>query len=258
MKTVIATRYVTPLREGGSLPAVVEGDDDGLYVLKFRGAGQGPKALVAELVAGELARALALPMPELALVELDVELARTEPDPEIQDLIRASEGLNLGMDYLPGALNYDPAAVPVDAGLASRIVWFDAFISNVDRTARNPNLMVWHRKPWLIDHGAALYFHHDWANAGTACEKPFVLIRDHVLLPFATQIAQIDAGMAQGLTDGVIEDIVAAVPESWLQGEPAFADVAAHRRAYIDYLKRRRDTRAAFVQEAIRAHAAHV
>jgi hypothetical protein len=258
LKTVIATRYVTPLREGGSLPAVVEGDDDGLYVLKFRGAGQGPKALVAEVVAGELARALALPMPELAFVELDVELARTEPDPEIQDLIRASEGLNLGMDYLPGALNYDPAAVPVDAELSSRIVWFDAFISNVDRTARNPNLMVWHRKPWLIDHGAALYFHHDWANAGAACEKPFVLIRDHVLLPFATQIAQIDAGMAQALTDAVIEDIVAAVPESWLRGEPAFADVTAHRHAYIDYLKRRRDARAAFVQEAIGAHAAHV
>jgi hypothetical protein len=258
LKTVIATRYVTPLREGGSLPAVVEGDDDGLYVLKFRGAGQGPKALVAELVAGELARALALPVPELALLELDVELARTEPDPEIQDLIRASEGLNLGMDYLPGALNYDPAAVPVHAELSSRIVWFDAFISNVDRTARNPNLMVWHRKPWLIDHGAALYFHHDWANAGAACEKPFVLIRDHVLLPFATQIARVDAAMAQALTDSVIEDIVAAVPESWLQGEPAFADVTAHRRAYIDYLKRRRDARAAFVQEAIGAHAAHV
>jgi len=258
LKTVTATRYVTPLREGGSLPAVIEADDEGLYVLKFRGAGQGPKALVAEVIAGELARALALPMPELALVELDIELARTEPDPEIQDLVRASEGLNLGMDYLPGALNYDPAAATVEAELASRIVWFDAFISNVDRTARNPNLMVWHRQPWLIDHGAALYFHHDWANAGAACEKPFVLVRDHVLLPFATRIAQVDADMAQALTDAVIEDVVAVVPESWLQGEAAFADVPAHRRAYIDYLKRRRDARAAFVQEAMRAYAAHV
>jgi hypothetical protein len=258
VKTVHATRYVTPLREGGSLPAVVEGDDDGLYVLKFHGAGQGPKALVAEWICGELARALALPMPEIALVELDSEFARTEPDPEIQDLIRASEGLNLGIDYLPGALNYDPAAMQVDAELASRIVWFDAFASNVDRTARNPNLMVWHRKLWLIDHGAALYFHHDWAHAGEACERPFVLIRDHVLLPFASRIAAIDAAMAAPLTDALIDGVVAAIPEPWLLGEPAFADPAAHRRAYSDYLKRRRDVRAVFVQEAIRAHAAHV
>lgn len=258
MRTVIATRYVTPLREGGSLPAVIEADDDGMYVLKFRGAGQGPKALVAELVAGELARALSLPMPEIVLVELDSEFARTEPDPEIQDLIRASEGLNLGIDYLPGALNYDPAAMPVDAELASRIVWFDAFVSNVDRTARNPNLMVWHRKPWLIDHGAALYFHHDWDSAGTACERPFVLIRDHVLLPFATRIAEVDASMAAALTDAAIEQIVALIPESWLLDESAFADTSAHRHAYIGYLKRRRDARAAFVQEAISAHAAHV
>jgi len=258
LKTVQATRYVTPLREGGSLPAVVEADDDGLYVLKFRGAGQGPKALVAELVAGELARALGLPMPELVFIELDSEFARTEPDPEIQDLIRASEGLNLGIDYLPGALNYDPAAMPIDAELASRIVWFDAFVSNVDRTARNPNLMVWHRKLWLIDHGAALYFHHDWGSAGAACERPFVLIRDHVLLPFATRIGEVDAAMAAALTDALIDRIVAAIPGSWLQDEAAFADGPAHRRAYVDYLKRRRDARAAFVQEAIDAHAAHV
>ncbi|WP_235872781.1 HipA family kinase [Pseudoxanthomonas winnipegensis] len=258
LKTVQATRYVTPLREGGSLPAVVEADDDGLYVLKFRGAGQGPKALVAELIAGELARALELPVPEIALVELDREFARTEPDPEIQDLIRASEGINLGLDYLPGALNYDPAAMAVEAQLASRIVWFDAFISNVDRTARNPNLMVWHRRPWLIDHGAALYFHHDWEHAGQACERPFVLIRDHVLLPFADRIAQADAELAPRLTDALIERIAAAVPDAWLEGEPFFADVAAHRQAYVDYLKRRRDARAAFVQEAIDANAAHV
>ncbi|HBK46748.1 MAG TPA: aminotransferase class I and II [Xanthomonadaceae bacterium] len=258
MTTVHATRYVTPLREGGSLPAVVEADDDGLYVLKFRGAGQGPKALVAEWLAGELARALGLPVPEIAFVELDSEFARTEPDPEIQDLIRASEGLNLGIDYLPGALNYDPAAMPVEPGLASRIVWFDAFASNVDRTARNPNLMVWHRKLWLIDHGAALYFHHDWEHAGEACERPFALIRDHVLLPFASRIAEVDAAMAAPLTDALIEGVVSAIPDSWLQGEPAFADVAMHRRAYIDYLRCRRDRRAAFVQEAVRAHAAHV
>lgn len=258
MRTVHATRYITPLREGGSLPAVIEADDDGMYVIKFRGAGQGPKALIAELVAGELARALGLPIPEIVLVELDREFARTEPDPEIQDLIRASEGTNLGSDYLPGAINYDPAAMQPDAALASRIVWFDAYTSNVDRTVRNPNLMVWHRKLYLIDHGAALYFHHDWENAGEACAKPFVLIRDHVLLPFAKDIAGADRALAPLLTDAVIDDIVALIPDVWLQGEPAFADAASYRKAYADYLKRRLQLRDAFVQEAIRAHAAHV
>lgn len=258
MRTVHALRYITPLREGGSLPAVVETDDDGMVVLKFRGAGQGPKALIAELIAGEMARSIGLPIPEIVLVELDREFARTEPDPEIQDLIRASEGLNLGSDYLPGAINYDPAAMPVDAGLASRIVWFDALISNVDRTARNPNLMVWHRQLYLIDHGAAMYFHHDWANAGEACEKPFVLIRDHVLLPFASRIAEADVELAGLLPDAEIERIVARVPDSWLVDEPAFDGPAAYRQAYIDYLKRRLQARAAFVQEAIGAHAAYL
>lgn len=258
MKTVHATRYITPLREGGSLPAVIEADDDGMYVLKFRGAGQGPKALIAELVVGKLAQALELPMPDMALVELDREFARTEPDPEIQDLIRASEGTNLGSDYLPGALNYDPAAMQPDAGLASRIVWFDAFTSNVDRTARNPNLMVWHRKLYLIDHGAALYFHHDWENAGEACGKPFKLIRDHVLLPFASAIADADTALAPVLTDAVIDAAVADIPESWLQNEPAFTDADAYRHAYSNYLKRRLQLREAFVQEAIRAHAAYL
>ncbi|HIE5095344.1 HipA family kinase [uncultured Stenotrophomonas sp.] len=258
MRTVHALRYITPLREGGSLPAVVETDDDGMAVLKFRGAGQGPKALIAELIAGEMARTLGLPIPEILFVELDREFARTEPDPEIQELIRASEGLNLGLDYLPGAINYDPAAMPVDADLASRIVWFDAFTSNVDRTTRNPNLMVWHRRLYLIDHGAAMYFHHDWANAGDACEKPFVLIRDHVLLSFASRIAEVDAGLAARLTDAEIERIVGLVPDSWLVNEPAFDSPQAYRQGYIDYLKHRLNVRAVFVQEAIRAHAAHV
>ena len=258
MRTLHALRYITPLREGGSLPAVVETDDDGMVVLKFRGAGQGPKALIAELIAGEMARSLGLPIPEIVFVELDREFARTEPDPEIQDLIRASEGLNLGSDYLPGAINYDPAAMPVDAELASRIVWFDALISNVDRTARNPNLMVWHRRLYLIDHGAAMYFHHDWASAGEACEKPFVLIGDHVLLPFATKIAEVDAELAALLTEAHIERIVGLVPDSWLVDEPAFDTPTAYRQAYIDYLKRRLQVRAVFVQEAVRAHAAYV
>jgi len=258
VRTLHALRYITPLREGGSLPAVVETDDDGMVVLKFRGAGQGPKALIAELIAGEMARSVGLPIPEIMFVELDREFARTEPDPEIQDLIRASEGVNLGSDYLPGAINYDPAAMPVDADLASRIVWFDALTSNVDRTARNPNLMVWHRKLYLIDHGAAMYFHHDWANAGEACEKPFVLIRDHVLLPVATQIAEVDAALAALLPDAEIERIVDLVPDSWLVDEPTFDSPAQYRQAYIDYLKRRLQVRAVFVQEAVRAHAAHV
>src|SRR6185295_6957802 len=159
MRTVNTTRYVTPLREGGSLPAIIEADDDGMYVLKFRGAGQGPRALIAELVAGEIARAAGLPVPEIVLAELDPELARTEPDPEIQDLIRASAGLNLALDYLPGSVTFDPLAEQTDADLASRIVWFDAFVTNVDRTPRNANMLMWHRRLWLIDHGAALYFH---------------------------------------------------------------------------------------------------
>src|SRR6476659_8715441 len=164
VRTVTATRYVTPLREGGSLPAIIEADDDGMYVLKFRGAGQGPKALIAELVAGELARAAGLPVPEIVFVELDPDLARTEPDPEIQDLIRASAGINLALDYLPGSVMFDPVADKIDPHVASRIVWFDAYVTNVDRTARNTNLLMWHRRPWLIDHGAALYFHHNWTN----------------------------------------------------------------------------------------------
>ncbi len=164
LRTVMATRYVTPLREGGSLPAIVEADDDGLYVLKFRGAGQGPKALIAELVAGEIARAAGLPVPEIVFIELDPELARTEPDPEIQDLIRASAGLNLALDYLPGAVTFDPVAEKPEAALASAVVWFDAYVTNVDRTPRNTNMLIWHRRLWLIDHGATLYFHHTWDN----------------------------------------------------------------------------------------------
>jgi hypothetical protein len=184
-RTVTATRYVTPLREGGSLPAVVEGDDDGLYVLKFRGAGQGCKALIAELVAGEIARALGLAVPEIVFIELHEDLARTESDPEIQDLIRASIGLNLALDFLPSALAYDPLICRPDSSLASRIVWFDAFVMNVDRTPRNTNLLYWHRQLWLIDHGAALGFQHQWDGAQARSATPFGLIKDHVLLPFA-------------------------------------------------------------------------
>jgi hypothetical protein len=258
LRTVTATRYVTPLREGGSLPAIIEADDSGMYVLKFRGAGQGPKALIAELVGGELARALELPVPEIVFVEVDAELARTEPDPEIQDLIRASAGLNLALDYLPGAVTFDPLASPVDAELASRIVWFDAFVTNIDRSPRNANMMVWHRKLWLIDHGAALYFHHAWDGALARSRSPLAQIRDHVLLPMASRLAEIDADMAGRLDCGLVRDIVAAIPDAWLGHEPGFADVDAHRAAYLDWLQQRNEAPRAFVEEAIRAHAALV
>ena len=264
MRTVTATRYVTPLREGGSLPAVIEADDDGLYVLKFRGAGQGPKALTAELVAGEIARALELPVPEIVFVELDVDLARTEPDPEIQDLIRASGGLNLGLDYLSGSLAFDPLADETDAELASRIVWFDAFVTNLDRTARNTNMLVWHRKLWLIDHGAALYFHHAGLSDTAAATSPFTLIKDHVLLPAASRIAEVDEAMAGRLTREVLEGIVALVPDDWLADAHGAASpsepqgAAAKRAAYVGHFLRRIAAPRAFVTEAVRARHAHV
>src|SRR6204780_5234078 len=193
LRSVAAGRYVTPLREGGSLPAIIEADDDGLYVLKFRGAGQGPKALIAELLAGEIGRLAALPVPEIVLVELPAELARTEPDAEIQSLIGASAGLNIALDYLPGSVTFDPLLFVPDAQLASAIVWFDAFVCNVDRTVRNVNMLIWHRRLWLIDHGAALYFHHAWNQRDQRAGNPFALIKDHVLLNQASALAEVDA-----------------------------------------------------------------
>ena len=253
VRTISVTRYVTPLREGGSLPAIIEADDDGMYVLKFRGAGQGAKALIAELVAGELARALGLPVPEIVLAELDADLARTEPDPEIQHLIRASAGLNLALDYLPGSVTFDPVVEKPDAGLASAIVWFDAFVSNVDRTARNTNLLVWHRKLWLIDHGAALYFHHDWDGYLDRATAPFTHIRDHVLLPSASSLRETDARLGALVTRDAIERIVALVPDAWLGGDAPFASAYAHRAAYAHYLCRRIEAPHSFIEEAIRA-----
>lgn len=254
-RTVTVTRYVTPLREGGSMPAVVEADDEGLYVLKFRGAGQGPRALVAEWIAGGIARALQLPVPEIVFAELDPGLARTEPDPEIQDLIRASGGLNLALDYLPGAVNFDPVATPLDPELASRIVWFDAYVSNVDRTPRNPNLLMWHRRPYLIDHGAALYFHHGWDGGIEGAGNPFARIAEHVLLPVASALEAADAEALRRLDRAKLAGIVAQVPDAWLQGPDAFADPAAQRAAYVEYLARRLDLHRNFVEEALRARA---
>ena len=258
MRTIQATRYVTPLREGGSLPAIVEADDEGMYVLKFRGAGQGPKALVAELIAGELARACGLPMPEIVFAEVDPELARTEPDPEIQDLIRASAGLNLAIDFLPGAATFDPVVDRVDPALASKVVWFDAWLGNVDRTARNSNLLMWHGQLRLIDHGAAIYMHHNWGGHLERANDPFERIADHVLLPFATGLAQADADMLALVSPEMLVGIVSQVPSEWLADDGHFADAESQRRAYVDYLLRRLGAPRAFVEEAIRAHAAAV
>jgi hypothetical protein len=260
LRTVTATRYVTPLREGGSLPAIAEADDLGTYVLKFRGAGQGRKALVAELVAGEIARRLGLLVPEIVLAYLSPELGRSEPDPEIQDLLQRSTGLNLALDYLPGSLGFDPLVEPPDSGLASRIVWFDALVTNVDRTPRNTNLLVWHDRLWLIDHGASLYFHHNWpARDGTALEatsrRPFAAVRDHVLLPFAESISEADAALAPRLAPEVLRSIVEMIPEEWLADESGFGSVEQVRSAYVTYLSARlREPRAwvSALEEAVR------
>jgi hypothetical protein len=249
VRTVRVTRYVTPLREGGSLPAIVEADDDGLYVLKFRGAGQGPRALIAELVSGEIARALGLSVPELVFADLDADLARTEPDPEIFALIRDSAGLNLALDYLPSSVMFDPVVEKPAGGLASRIVWFDAYVTNVDRTARNTNMLMWHRQLWLIDHGATLYFHHapDWAAHPDRARDRFPLIAQHVLLAKANALAEADAGFAAALTPETIARIVELIPESWIE------DGAPDREIYRRYLIDRLAPPRAFVEEAIGA-----
>ncbi|MGZ4353479.1 MAG: HipA family kinase [Gaiellaceae bacterium] len=246
MRTVAATRYVTPLREGGSLPALVEADDDGLYVLKFRGAGQGRKALVAEVVAGELARALGFPVPELVLVELDPAIGRAEPDPEIQDLLLASPGTNLGVDFLPGALPFSPAAGPEpDADFAADVVWLDALVTNVDRTPQNPNLLWWHRRLWLIDHGAALYWHHASSHPTDHEQGRFEAIRDHVLLPYASSVAAADERLAPRVTAELLVEVAAAIPAVWLDGEDP--------QMYVDYLARRLEAPRGFAEEADRA-----
>ena len=250
LRTVRVTRYVTPLREGGSLPAIAEADDGFLYVLKFRGAGQGRKALIAELIGGELARAAGLKVPELVFAELDAAFGRSEPDEEIQDLLKASVGLNVGLHYLSGAITYDPAVATIDARLASQIVWLDALLLNVDRTARNPNMLMWHKQLWLIDHGAALYFHHAWQHWEEYVEKPFVQIKDHVLLPQAAHLADVDAEMRALLTAEVIESTLAAIPDSWLNQEREEADADAMREVYAQFLNRRIAHSEIFVHEA--------
>ncbi|HLM08779.1 MAG TPA: HipA family kinase [Thermoleophilaceae bacterium] len=243
LENVAVTRYVTPLREGGSLPALVEADDEGLYVVKFRGAGQGPKALVADVLAGELGRRLGLAVPRLVLADLDPALAPAEPDEEIQDLLRASRGANLGVDFLPGALAYD-AAAEVAPATAAGIVWFDSLVTNVDRTPRNPNLLLWHGRLWLIDHGAAFYAHHSTADFADRAREPFPLVSDHVLLPRADSLHDVDERLSAALTRDVIEEAAALVPDEWLEAG------GVERRSYVDFLARRLEPPREFAQEA--------
>ncbi len=250
LRTVNVTRYVTPLREGGSMPAIAEADDDFLYVIKFRGAGQGVKALIAELIGGEIARALGLKLPEIVFANLDEAFGRTEPDEEIQDLLKASVGLNLALHYLSGAITYDPAVTKLDETLASQIVWLDCLLMNMDRTARNTNMLLWHKELWLIDHGAALYFHHSWQNWQEQATKPFVLVKDHVLLPQATQLTAIDEQFKLILTTELITAIVGLIPDEWLTVDAPFDTQEQHRAAYIEFLTSRVAHSQTFVNQA--------
>ncbi|WP_410050014.1 HipA family kinase [Actinomadura sp. CNU-125] len=235
MPQVTAIRYVTPLREGGSLPGVVEADDLGTYVMKFHGAGQGRKALIAEVIAGELARRLGFRVPDQVLIDLDPVIGRHEPDPDVQDLLKASSGRNLGVDFLPGSLGYDPLGWTPDPDFASRVLWFDAFIGNVDRSWRNPNMLVWHGDVWLIDHGASLIFHHAWANAARLFSGPYD-VDDHVLTRYATRLEAAEAELAPRVTEGVLREVTSLVPDEWLEREPGFAGPQAVRDAYVDVL----------------------
>ena len=259
LRSVRVERYVTPLREGGSMPAIVEADDLGTYVLKFRGAGQGVRALIAEIISGGMARALGLPVPEIVLLHLNGDLARTESDPEIQDLIRASDGLNVGLDYLPGSINFDPAVDGVDDDFASRLVWFDTLISNVDRTARNTNMLMCKKQPWLIDHGASLTFHHAWKGTVADPAKPFAPSSEHVLLAQASQLAAVDVELAAKLTPEVLQAIVDEVPDCFLEqaaadkDDDALKDVQVHRAAYVNYFVARLAQRDRWLQGVIDA-----
>lgn len=254
-RTVNVTRYVVPLREGGSLPAIVEADDSFLYVLKFRGAGQGIKALIAELIGGEIARALGFMVPEIVFAEVDEAFGRTEPDEEIQDLLRASTGLNLGLHYLSGAITFDPTVAKVDPLLASGVVWMDCLITNVDRTARNTNMLTWYRDTWLIDHGASLYFHHAWDNWKESAVKPFTLVKDHVLLPWASELETVDRTFRSKLSAELFHDILAMIPDDWLTADEPALSAGEKRKVYEEFLTTRLESSAIFVNEAQNARA---
>jgi hypothetical protein len=249
LRTVNVTRYVTPLREGGSLPAIIEADDQFLYVLKFRGAGQGKKALIAELIGGEIARALGFHVPEIVFANLDIAFGRIEGDEEIQDLLKSSVGLNLGLHYLSGSITYDPLVVKISPELASKIVWMDSLLMNVDRTVRNTNMLWWHKELWLIDHGASLYFHHTW-NDWQNVKRPFPNIKDHVFLAQASELEHAGKIFTSVLTKALIRSIVALIPDEWLADEPVFESRELHRIAYAQFLESRIANSDFFVKEA--------
>jgi hypothetical protein len=250
LRHVNVTRYVTPLREGGSLPAIAEADDGFLYVLKFRGAGQGVRALIAELIGCEIARVLGFKVPEVVFANLDEAFGRTEPDEEIQDLLKFSVGLNLALHYLSGAITFDPVVKKPESRLASGIVWLDCLLTNVDRTPRNTNMLIWHKELWLIDHGASLYFHHSWQNWEEQAKRPFAQIKDHVLLPMASDLEAADAFIKSTLTLEKIKSIVSLIPDDWLSGESPFSSAYEHRQAYIYFLETRLAHSEIFVKEA--------
>lgn len=254
LRTVDAVRYILPLREGGSMPALVDGDDEFQYVLKFKGAGQGVKALIAELLGGEIAKSLGLKIPELVFINVDPAFGRTEPDAEIQDLLKASAGLNLGLHFLKGAMNFDPLGTPVSGIEASQIVWLDAYLMNVDRTYKNTNLLVWHKELWLIDHGASLYFHHNISNWKAQIDKPFINIKDHVLLKRADQLSEVNEIFSSILTDDMISNIVDLIPAEWLSwAEQEQLTVEGVREIYRTFLIERKHHSDTFIKQAIDA-----
>ena len=253
LRTVNVTRYITPLREGGSLPALAEADDDFKYVIKFRGAGHGAKALISELIGGLVAKLLKLPIPELVFVQLDEVFGQTEGDEEIQDLLQGSRGLNLGLHFLSGALTFDPVTTKVDGRLASQIVWLDAFLTNVDRTVKNTNLLMWHKDLWLIDHGATLYFHHTWTNWEKAALSPFPLIKDHVLLSFADQLEVVNTEIKQVLTNEKLREIVNLIPDEWAATAEEGLSTGDVREVYYQFLSRRLENSDNFLNEALHA-----
>ncbi len=255
LRKINVTRYVMPLREGGSLPAIAAADDDFLYVLKFSGAGQGVRALIADLIGGEIARALGFKVPEIVLANLDSAFGRTEADEEIQELLRKSEGLNLGIHYLAGAISFDAAVVTIDPLLASQIVWLDALLTNVDRTARNTNMLMWKKELWLIDHGAALYFHHGGGDWQEQAMRPFVPIKDHVLLPLANKLDTVDKTFTSLLTKELLQSIVALIPDAWLADNTFAAPVEEMRNIYLQFLTLRIQSSNIFIKEAQHARA---
>lgn len=249
LRTVNVTRYITPLREGGSLPALAEADDDFKYVLKFRGAGHGVKALISELLGGEIARTMGLRVPELVFANLDEAFGRSEGDEEIQDLLKGSQGLNLALHFLSGALTFDPVVTEVEEELASKIVWLDAFITNIDRTVKNTNMLIWHKELWLIDHGATFYFHHSWGDWKKAAQSPFPYIKDHVLLPQATQVEEINSDMISLFPDDKLLEITNLIPIDWLNWEGTDMNPEEIRNVYYQFLVLRRDNANNFVKQ---------